>query len=268
MMTFARMILHMVLHGAWISICFPLALLGALLHPKTGGVWVGRRIWGPFLIWAARARLVVQGAENVVPFRPTIYVSNHQSALDIPVAFVALPVNFRFVAKKSLGYVPVLGWYLKAGRHILVERGSRASALATLEKGAEQIRRGTSILMYPEGTRSPDGRLLPFKKGSFALALKAGVAICPVTIEGTARIMPKKSWKIRFGEEIRVKIGAPIDPRQYGPHDRDRLMRDVRRVMIAQSLELGGKGGDLEPAAPAAHRPHFEAAHPTRGLET
>jgi 1-acyl-sn-glycerol-3-phosphate acyltransferase len=267
-MSFVRMIFHMLIHAAWISLCFPAAFAEALLHPKSGGVWVGRRIWGPFLIWASRAKLVVQGGENVDPSRPTIYVSNHQSALDIPVAFVALPVNFRFVAKKSLGYVPVLGWYLMAGKHLLVERGSWISALHTLEKAAEQIRKGTSILIFPEGTRSPDGRLLPFKKGPFALALKAGVAICPVTIEGTARILPKKSWKVRTGEEIRVKIGAPIDARQYGPHERERLMQDVRGVMIAQSLELGGKGGDLKPTGPPPKAPPLAAAHPSRGVET
>ena len=267
-MGFVRMIFHMLIHAAWLSVCFPLALAEAVFHRKSGGMWVGRRIWGPFLIRAARARLVVQGLENVDPSRPTIYVANHQSALDIPVAFVALPVDFRFVAKKSLGSIPLLGWYLKAGRHLLVERGSWISALHALEKAADQIRRGTSILIFPEGTRSPDGRLLPFKKGPFALALKAGVAICPVTIEGTARILPKKSWKVRKGEEIRVKIGAPIDTRLYGLHDRGRLMRDVRRVMIAQSLELGGKGGDLTAIAAPSSPPRVQAPHPSRGAET
>ena len=240
------MIFHMALHSAWLSLCFPLAFGAALAHRKSGGVWVGRRVWGPFLIWAARAKVVVHGAENADPGRPTVYVANHQSAMDIPVAFVALPVNFRFVAKKSLSYVPVLGWYLVAGGHLMVDRGKSSSAIATLEKAAEQIQRGTSILMFVEGTRSPDGRLLPFKKGPFLLAMKAGVALCPVTIEGTAEIMPKKSWKIASGQTIHVKIGAPVDVSQYARHERDRLMYDVRRIMIAQSLELGGKGGDLE----------------------
>jgi len=258
----------MVIHAVWISICFPAALLEAVFHPKSGGVWVGRRLWGPFLLWAARARLSVEGLENVDPSRPTIYACNHQSALDIPVAFVALRVNFRFVAKKSLGNVPVLGWYLRAGKHLLVERGSWVSALTTLEKAAEQIRQGTSILIFPEGTRSADGRLLPFKKGPFALALKAGVAICPVTIEGTVRVMPKNSLKVRRGGEIRVKIGAPIDAREYGPHERERLMRDVRRVMISQSLELGGKGGELIPSSQPTSRPQVELPHPGRGVET
>jgi 1-acyl-sn-glycerol-3-phosphate acyltransferase len=268
LMRILRMIFHMVIHATWLSICFPLAFFAALAHPRGGGVWVGRRIWGPFLLWAVRARLVVHGAHNADPSRPTVYVANHQSAMDIPVAFVALPVNFRFVAKKSLRHIPLLGWYLVSGGHLLVDRGSSASAMATLEKAAAQIRRGTSILMFAEGTRSPDGRLLPFKKGSFVLALRAGAAICPVTIEGTAQIMPKNSWKIASGQEIHVKIGAPIDARQYGPHERDRLMRDVRRIMVAQSLELGGRGGDVD-EAPAPSAPRSPGAlHAHRKVET
>jgi 1-acyl-sn-glycerol-3-phosphate acyltransferase len=260
------MIFHMALHSAWLSLCFPLAFFSALAHRKSGGVWVGRRVWGPFLIWAARAKVVVHGAENVDPARPTVYVANHQSAMDIPVAFVALPVNFRFVAKKSLSYVPLLGWYLVSGGHLMVDRGKSASAIATLEKAAARIRQGTSILMFVEGTRSPDGRLLPFKKGPFMLAMNAAVALCPVTIEGTAQIMPKKSWKIASGQTIHVKVGAPIDVRKYSRHERERLTRDVRRIMIEQSLELGGKGGDLD-EPPARARP-ADPLHARSNAET
>ena len=106
--------------------------------------------------------------------------------------------------------------------------------------------KGTSIIMYPEGTRSDDGHILPFKKGPFALALKAGVAVVPVTIEGSGRLMPKNSWKINTGGVIRVKIGKPIDASKYAPNDREGLMKEVRSVIIRQSVELGGRGGDVE----------------------
>lgn len=240
-----RMIFHMIVHAVWISICFPLAMLSAILRPSGAGMWVARDIWTPFLIFMSEAKLIVQGVENVDPKRPTVYVSNHQSTFDIPVLIRVLPVNFRFVAKEQLRWVPVLGWYLWFAGHILIDRSNRTRAIASLAKAAKKIRGGTSILMYPEGTRSPDGHILPFKKGPFALALEAGVAVCPVTIEGTARLMPKNSWKINLGGEIKVKIGKPIDAAAYGK-DRDRLMRDVRNVIIQQSLELGGLGGDRE----------------------
>lgn len=246
-----RMIFHVLVHVAWISLLFPFAAIATVLHRRSGAVWMARLIWAPFLIFMSRAKLVVHGQHNVVKDRPTIYVSNHQSAFDIPVLFAALPVNFRFVAKSSLRWIPILGWYLLLAGHVLVDRGNRQRAIASLDKAARRIRQGTSILMYPEGTRSDDGSILPFKKGPFALALKAGVAVVPVTIEGTGRLMPKNSWKINLGGEIHVKIGAPIDASQYQPHERERLMKDVRNVIIAQSLELGGKGGDREEWAAA-----------------
>ena len=247
-----RMLFHMFVHGAWMTLLFPLAALATIVHPKSGAVWMARDWWAPFLVWMSGAKLVVHGRENVDPKRPTIYVSNHQSTFDIPVVLLAVPGNLRFVAKHSLKWVPVLGWYLWLAGHILIDRGNRQRAIASLDRAALRIRRGTSIVVYPEGTRSADGRVLPFKKGPFALALKAGVAVCPVTVEGTARLMPKNSWRIQTGGEIHVKIGRPIDASLYGPEERDRLTRDVREVIIRQSLEIGGKGGDVEDAVAAA----------------
>ena len=130
--------------------------------------------------------------------------------------------------------------------HILIDRKNRSRAISSLEQAAKRIRGGTSILMFAEGTRSEDGRILPFKKGPFQLALKAGVAVCPVTIEGTARLMPKNSWKINLGGDIKLKVGKPIDASKYGPNGREALMRDVRNAIIEQSVELGGKGGDRD----------------------
>lgn len=241
-----RMIFHMLVHAIWISLCFPIAVVSTILYPKGGGVPIARHVWAPFLLYMSRAKLVVHGQQHVDPERPTVYVANHQSTFDVPIMFLALPTNFRFVGKDSLRWIPILGWYLWMAGHVLIDRGNRARAIASLDAAAKKIRRGTSIMMYPEGTRSDDGRVLPFKKGPFALALKSGVAICPVTIEGTGRLMPKNSWRIRLGGEIHVKIGKPIDVSQYGANERERLMRDVRNVIIAQSLELGGKGGDRD----------------------
>lgn len=228
----------------WLAICFPFALISMLVAwDATPSLFWARRVWAPVLLWAGGARLEVHGQHHVDPSRPTLYISNHQSTIDIPALFVAIPVNLRFVAKKQLQYVPLLGWYMLLAGYIFVDRGNRAKAIQSLERAAERIRRGVSLIMYAEGTRSPDGRILPFKKGPFALALKAGVAVCPVTIEGSGRLMPKNSWRITPGP-IKVKIGAPIDASKYGPDDRERLIHDVRQVIIQQSLELGGRGGD------------------------
>ena len=238
----------------WSPICFTLACLAMLvtLNPSRS-VWVARWIWSPVLLWAGGAKLEVIGGENVDPKRPTIYVGNHMSTLDIPAHFFAVPVDFRFVAKSQLRFVPFIGWYLWLAGHVFINRGDRSSAIASLEKAARKIRAGTSIFLYPEGTRSQDGRVLPFKKGPFALALKARVPICPVTIEGTDNVMPKNSWNISPGP-VRVKIGRPIDTSGFADNDREGLARAVREQIIADSLSLGGKGGDPDTAVAAPNR--------------
>ena len=233
--------------GVWTSLMFPLAILSIIVTLRPGSsMWVARNLWSPVLLWAGGARLVVHGAENVDPERPTIYVSNHQSTIDIPALTMAVRVNFRYVAKHQLLYVPFVGWYLWLAGHILINRANRASAVASLDRAARKIRRGISIALYPEGTRS-EGEILPFKKGPFALALEAGVAVCPVTIEGSGRLMPKNSWRITPGP-IHVMIGAPISAAAFGPDDREGLSRAVRKVVIDQSLALGGRGGDRDQA--------------------
>jgi 1-acyl-sn-glycerol-3-phosphate acyltransferase len=248
--------------GAWTAFLFPFAALTALILGGDASVWIARNLWSPVLLWAGGARLVVHGQENVDPQRPTIYVANHQSTLDIPAHFVTVRVPFRYVAKSQLGWVPFIGWYLWVAGHIFVNRSNRAAAISSLQRAGRKIRGGTSIFLYPEGTRSPDGRILPFKKGPFALALEARVPICPVTIEGTGSIMPKNSWNIVPGP-VHVKIGKPIDTTGFAADDREGLARAVREVIIAQSLELGGKGGDLQEAVAAAGQEGVGSASPS-----
>jgi 1-acyl-sn-glycerol-3-phosphate acyltransferase len=246
-----RKIFCMFIAGVWTAILFPLTLVTALLISGDATVWICRELWSPVLLWAGGAQLVVHGQENVDPKRPTIYVANHQSTLDIPALFLAVPVNFRYVAKSQLKWVPFVGVYLWFAGHILVNRSHRQAAITSLQAAGRKIRGGTSIFLYPEGTRSPDGRILPFKKGPFALALEARVPICPVTIEGTRKIMPKNSWNIVPGP-VHVTIGKPIDTTGFADNDREGLARAIREVIIQQNLELGGLGGDVEDAIAAA----------------
>lgn len=246
MMVVARALLLFAAAAVWLVLLFPFAVLAMVVTFDTGAsLWWGRRVWAPAMFWAGNTRLVVQGHEHCDPNRPTVYLSNHQSTADIPALFAAIPVNFRFVAKSQLKWVPFLGWYLMAAKHVFVDRSNRQRAVRSIQLAAERIRSGKSILMFAEGTRSPDGRVLPFKKGPFVLALEAGVPICPITIEGSGRIMPKNSWDIRSGT-IHVKIGAPIEVTPFRPNRREELMRLVRDRIIEQSLELGGLGGDRD----------------------
>ncbi len=234
------------IYWASLIVLTPIAIVMMIVKWDTSAsIWMARNGWSPILLWAGGARLEVHGAHNVDPSRPTIYLSNHQSTIDIPALFRAIPVNLRFIAKKELKYVPVLGWYMQVAKFIFIDRGNRRRAVESMDRAGERIRSGISIIAFPEGTRSQDGRILPFKKGPFALALKAQVAVCPVTIEGSGKLMPKAKWTITPGP-IKVKIGAPISTAGMTEDDRELLMRKVRDAIIDQSLELGGAGGDRQ----------------------
>lgn len=234
--------------AVWSGILCPFAILAGLLRRDTGAtVRFVRKYWAPVLLWAGGAELVIHGREHVDPKRPTLYVCNHQSTIDIPALMVALPVDVRFVAKSQLRWAPFIGWVGMASGQIFIDRSKRTKSFASLEEAARKITSGRSVIIFPEGTRSPDGRVLPFKKGPFALALAASAPVCPVTVEGSGKLMPKNRWKITPGK-IHVKIGPPVDVRPFAPKDREGLARLIRGKIIDQSLELGGLGGDREDA--------------------
>src|SRR5260370_22874821 len=156
-------------------VLFPLACVAMLvrLDPAVS-LWIARTWWAPLLLWAGGARLVVEGEENVDPRRPTIYASNHQSTIDIPVLFQALPINLRFIAKSQLRCVPIVGWYLWLAGHIFVDLANTRRAITSLARTAPRVQCRISIIVFPPGTHSPDRPVRPFTKGPFALALKAG----------------------------------------------------------------------------------------------
>jgi 1-acyl-sn-glycerol-3-phosphate acyltransferase len=230
----------------WTAVIFPFSALAIIFtgRPAASLTWV-RGPWSRVLLWAGGATLEVVGAQHVARDRPYIFVSNHQSTIDIPTLFIAIPADVRFVAKHALKYVPFIGWYMSLARFVFVDRGNTRKAVDSLDKAAAQIRGGVSIIMFPEGTRSTSLKVMNFKKGPFVLAMKAGVPLVPIAIEGSGKLMPKNSWNITPGP-IRVSIGAPIDPAQFGD-DRDALIRAVRDAVVAQNLALGGLGGDDRP---------------------
>ena len=158
---------------------------------------MARNGWSPILLWAGGAKLVVEGGENVDPSRPTIYLSNHQSTIDIPVLFRAIPGQRVPLHRQERAQVRAGARLVHAAGQVHLHRPRQPAARGeSMDRAGERIRNGISIIAFPEGTRSPDGRILPFKKGPFALALKARVAVCPVTIEGSGKLMPKAKWTI------------------------------------------------------------------------
>lgn len=174
--------------------------------------------------------LVVTGADLVPPGRAYVYMSNHQSQLDIPILFAALPSpTIRMLAKKELFQIPVWGAALRAAEFIEVDRSDHLRGMASIDRAAQLLREGVSIYLAPEGTRSRDGRIGPLKKGGFHLARTTGASIVPVAIRGTIDILPRGSFSMRPGMRVDVTIGAPIDPtaQPQGSRDLQELMAEV-----------------------------------------
>jgi 1-acyl-sn-glycerol-3-phosphate acyltransferase len=171
--------------------------------------------WGRFAARVVGVRVEVIGRENYQSDKTYLIASNHASMADIPLILGSMQLNLRFVAKEELGRIPLLGWVMKGSGYVLIKRGQNREALQSLLDAAERLKLGRSIHIFPEGTRSVDGRLLPFKRGAFIIARKAGVPVLPVTIVGSQLITPKKSLRIRKGT-VKLIVGEPIDPARYG----------------------------------------------------
>lgn len=166
-------------------------------------------LWGRSCLWLAGLKLKVTGSENLTINSPAIYVSNHQSNFDIPLLYAGLPIQFRWMAKKELFRIPLFGAAMKRGGYIPIDRSNRKEAMRSLTAAARRIRAGVSVIIFPEGTRSVDGTLQPFKKGALLLAAKAGVPIIPMAIHGSHQVQPKGSLRIN-PTPLQLTIMSPI----------------------------------------------------------
>jgi 1-acyl-sn-glycerol-3-phosphate acyltransferase len=192
---------------------------------------------------AGGVRVRVEGLENVPKDRSCIFLSNHVSNMDPPVLLPVIPGMTVVFLKKSLMKIPLLGTAMRMGRFVPVARGgSREEAEKSVAIAADALRHGLNITIFPEGTRSPDGRLLPFKKGAFFLAAETGAPMVPIVIQGTAGMMPKGSLKLVPGEAV-VRFLPVMWPGEYAT--KEALMEAVRGAMEA-ALE-GGGGTDADP---------------------
>ncbi|MBT8351297.1 MAG: 1-acyl-sn-glycerol-3-phosphate acyltransferase [Deltaproteobacteria bacterium] len=148
------------------------------------------RFWGKMILFVSRTKVTVNGISNIDPSKSYIFMPNHQSNFDIPVLIGCIPAQFRWLAKAELFKIPLFGRAMRGCGYISIDRADRKSAFKSLKKAADTIRNGVSVLIFPEGTRSLDGKIRDFKKGGFVLSVDSGVSIIPVIIHGTWSIMP------------------------------------------------------------------------------
>ncbi len=210
----------------------------SLLVERDGKIyfWTGAT-WSKISLRMCGIEVRVRGMENISLEKSYIYVTNHASMFDIPAVMATLP-QVRIMFKKELSYVPVWGWALRWGHHIMVDRAKGSEAMKSIDRAAEAIRNGGSVILFAEGTRTRTGQLLPFKRGAFTLAARSGVPVVPIAINGSFRILPKASLDIR-PSPIELVIGKPIETSHITGRDGElALMHDVREIIEREYREV------------------------------
>jgi 1-acyl-sn-glycerol-3-phosphate acyltransferase len=207
---------------------FPFTLFSGNVMPLyRTGTWIAKTG-----IRIAGVRVMLEGRERLDRTRGCIFMSNHVSNLDPPALIPLIPNRVSVLTKKEVFRIPVLGWAMRMASFVPIERSDREKAIESIGRAAKVLRSGISMMIFVEGTRSPDGRLLPFKKGPFHLAAETGAPIIPVTIVGSRDLLPKGKLVLRPGV-VRIVFHPPIDPAAYS--DKETLIAAVRDA-IASAL--------------------------------
>ena len=205
------------------------AVLGVKQRP--GGVYdESCRRWSAKILEWSGIEVGTKGLHHIPEDQPVVFVANHQSFFDILALAATIPGTFRFVAKRELRKVPIMGGSLKAAGHIYIDRQRRQSAFGSYQKAAEIVKGGISALVFGEGTRSRTGNLLPFKKGPFVLAIAAQVPVIPIYVAHTFGILPKGEWRIR-PHPVTLYFGEPIPTAGMDYEDRKELLKKTQRVI-------------------------------------
>ncbi len=188
------------------------------------------RVWARLVLASGLVRLRREGADRILRDQPVVFMANHESWLDIPALLATIPVQVRFLAKRWLFSVPFFGWGMSSMGFIPVDRPYRRTATRSFEEAATRIRAGRSLLIHPEGTRTTTDSLLRFQRGGFLIALKSGVPIVPVGIEGARGCLPRHGYLLRPGT-ITIRFGDPIPTAGRGVTARGELMNSVRTAI-------------------------------------
>lgn len=199
------------------------------------------RRWSRNLLWLFGIKTGLRGAENLDPSTHYVFLANHSSYLDIIALGATIPDDIRFIFKKELAKIPIFGWGLAMGPYILIDRTDARNAMASIENAASQIREGASVVIFPEGTRTPDGKLGPFKRGGLMLATKSGVPMVPVAIIGTYQLLSRHDSRVRPGK-VEVIIGTPIAGKRDMNRAEETAMQNEIHAQLERLLESGRRG--------------------------
>jgi 1-acyl-sn-glycerol-3-phosphate acyltransferase len=216
------------------------SVLGSIFDPH--GRWQHgvARLWSRLILKTSGVRVRVEGMENLNPRETVIFCVNHPSAMDIPILLATIPVQFRFLAKRELFQLPFLGWFLRRAGHISVERTRPHEARLSFEGAAAKIRQGTPVVLFPEGHRNRSGgEMLPFKSGSFYLAITAGVPILPITLNGTRHVHEPDTLHVRPGR-CEMIVHPPIPTAGLTRDDIQALSAQVREVLLSRFVPRAG----------------------------
>jgi 1-acyl-sn-glycerol-3-phosphate acyltransferase len=221
-----------------------LSLLSSLVN--RGGTFAHwcARTWSRLILVTSGVRVRAAGLERLEPGRTYVFVANHQSLYDIPILFWSLPFQLRIIAKESLGNIPFVGWHLRRTGHMLVDRRHPGRRIFT--QATRLTSSGLSLVVFPEGTRSRDGRVAQFKGGSFFLALEAGLPVVPISVIGSRHVM-LRGRVTSYPGEVRLVVHEPIDTRGLAGSDAKEFAERVRRIIVPDAeADLGSVPPDVD----------------------
>lgn len=216
-------------------------VIAAGLLSRTGNLAFSlTKIWAYIMLAVSFVRTEINNRQKIQPETSYIIISNHQSLYDILALVTTLGIQYRWFIKKEVLKIPLFGYGLYASRNIFIDRSHRDKAVESINRGFARLPKGVSVMVFAEGTRSPDGKIHEFKKGGFIPAVERKIPILPVTINGSRRVLPKRSLAMRPGK-IQVVIGDPIDTGSY-THDNVQDLMDQTRQTIIANFDPGYKG--------------------------
>jgi 1-acyl-sn-glycerol-3-phosphate acyltransferase len=225
--------------GVFVLIIYPFDRKGRAGHYYA-------KLWGKVALLANRVKVRIEGMGDLNGKGPYVFMSNHQGSYDIFALLGHLPYQFKWLAKKELFSIPFFGWTMTAVGYISIDRGGSRDTVEAMNEAAQKIRDGMSVVIFPEGSRSPDGLIQPFKKGGFTLAIKSKVPIVPIAISGSRDIMPKDRLTAAPGE-IRMLVDRPIETEGFSSKDRESLMKKVKEIITKNFEMISQKQGEEKP---------------------